>query len=47
MLELNIIVGGSTSPSSIGALPDRLAIEHGLRLVQVDLRDAASSSPAI
>lgn len=47
MLELDIIVSGPASPPGISAFPHGLAIKDRLRLVQIDLCNAASASSTV
>lgn len=47
VLKLNVIVGGAAPSARICALADRLAIEHRLRLVHVDLCYATTATTAV
>lgn len=47
MLELDVVIGGSSSPPGISTLAHSFAIEYRLRLIQINLGDAAPTSPIV
>ena len=47
MLELDVIVGGPTSPSRVCTLPHCFAVEYRLRFIHINLGYATTTSPAI
>ena len=46
MLELDVVIGGPTSPSGICTFPHRFAFKYRLRLVHIDSVDATTASLA-